>query len=445
MPKDKKKIKEDKNLPPRDNILEGGNEEALAWIEAMKGNGEPIASYSKDSAGHEHKGKGPGGGQFMSSGNGSPEDKENAKYRTEVAKSIPALKSLMESHSTASRKLQSHIESLAHNLSGYSPDSKKVARNLSSEWAALHDSGASQAEIEPLESAMKSLGMEKLGNQNDPIDFDGSIHQGPAGSFTGDKHEISRPGWKHENYIPLKTKTSIPEKDHAKRIQSHIAKIGRANLSKYGLDSSVSALSDAVDGLKSVKTRQEAHSLLKATLQRVRAAKTEIKDKLKKSAKSFLSESFHDLTKETISQLTKALTTASIDTIGTPGEDAIESALSDIKSGDKREEIFDKLADGVEQIGWDVNSIKDADFYHSEVILDSDALENYPISWSDPEESDTAESLYEKYKKQSDNMLAPEDGEDAKKYDKRVQEWQSERQNILADKIISGWVDHLKG
>lgn len=73
-------------------------------------------------------------------------------------------------------------------------DAPLLARRLAGEWDRLHDEDP--AAVAPLEAAMRAAGMKPVGAAGEPVAFDGEAHEGPAGSFPGDRHAVTRPGWR---------------------------------------------------------------------------------------------------------------------------------------------------------------------------------------------------------------------------------------------------------
>jgi len=87
-----------------------------------------------------------------------------------------------------------------------------LGHQLAGAWNHLHDTGSSPEELAHVEQAMAAHGMDKVGEKGDRVAFDGAIHEGPAGSFTGRQHKVVRPGWTmpvdaDRDYVVSKAKT----------------------------------------------------------------------------------------------------------------------------------------------------------------------------------------------------------------------------------------------
>lgn len=73
---------------------------------------------------------------------------------------------------------------------------RKIARSLATEWLRAIKDKASVEDVAPLAKAVKTHGIKPIGKRGETVGFDGGIHEGPAGHFTGDSTVIKRPGLK---------------------------------------------------------------------------------------------------------------------------------------------------------------------------------------------------------------------------------------------------------
>lgn len=74
-----------------------------------------------------------------------------------------------------------------------------------------HDAGHTAAEIAPVETALRKLGAEPVGEPGAVVPFDGSLHDHVRGLFTGDPVRVVRPGWALDRgdgsrFVPLKAR-----------------------------------------------------------------------------------------------------------------------------------------------------------------------------------------------------------------------------------------------
>ena len=116
----------------------------------------------------------------------------------------PAIDSLLTARQSASPKVRDAIDSALYNVGVEDPDKppkkidadpEKISRRLVSVLNDLDSHGISDADEAQILEALKLNGAEPIGEKGEPVDFVGSHHEGPAGSFTGDSHEVVNPGW----------------------------------------------------------------------------------------------------------------------------------------------------------------------------------------------------------------------------------------------------------
>jgi hypothetical protein len=138
---------------------------------------------------------------------GAPTKKTNAATNKTGSSALDILKS---QRNEASPLVQEHIDSALHNADP--KDERQVARSLVREWLDLQSKKASETDIKPFEDAMEAHGMRKIGEPGEKLPFSGDRHEGPAGSFTKDAHEVVTPGWEMERpdggvYVVSKAQT----------------------------------------------------------------------------------------------------------------------------------------------------------------------------------------------------------------------------------------------
>jgi len=139
----------------------------------------------------------------------------------------PILDKLQADAATATPRVREAIEAAIHNATNaegkFAPTGERegeqagkelIARRLVSEWNALHDAGADDAELKPLTDAMTANGMSPIGKRGERVPFDPALHE-TAGTQFGN-HEIERPGWTLPRegggkYLASRAKTA-PEK-----------------------------------------------------------------------------------------------------------------------------------------------------------------------------------------------------------------------------------------
>jgi hypothetical protein len=117
----------------------------------------------------------------------------------------PAIDSLLNARQSASPKVKDAIDAALHNVGIEDPekppkkidaDPEKISRRLVSVLNDLDTKPEiSDQDKAPIIEALKLNGAEPIGTKGEVVDFAGSHHEGPAGSFTGHRHEIVKPGW----------------------------------------------------------------------------------------------------------------------------------------------------------------------------------------------------------------------------------------------------------
>lgn len=150
--------------------------------------GEPGAGrrFAEDATGHQHKGKGDGGGQFAPKG-GEGEGKEKGKHAPE-GDGFAITQAAIEG--TSDPVAKDFLESALFNAT--EGDERDLAQQLASAWAHAHDNGHGAA-TDALGRVLERVGAAFDGPQpGEPVAHSGKLYYAPPGIGSGDHVTVTR-------------------------------------------------------------------------------------------------------------------------------------------------------------------------------------------------------------------------------------------------------------